>query len=170
MSSHRNVRTLARYNAWANQQIFDAVAVLPAGEAAKPRRTRFKSIVHTLNHNLVIDQIFQAHLQAREHGFAARNTSSHPSLEELWAAQRDIDGWYIRWSDESTEESLEQPVRFTFVGGGEGIMTREQMLMHVVNHSSYHRGFVAEMFNQVPARPPTMDLPVFLRDVPLKLA
>jgi uncharacterized damage-inducible protein DinB len=38
------------------------------------------------------------------------------------------------------------------------------MLLHIVNHTSYHRGFVADMFYQVPARPPVTDLTVFLRD------
>jgi uncharacterized damage-inducible protein DinB len=166
MSSRHNVRTLARYNAWANKLLFEAVAGLPPGEATKPRRTRFKNIVHTLNHNFVIDQIFQAHLQGREHGFTARNTPTYPPLEELWAKQQVIDDWYVQWSDEATEQSLSEPVKFTFVGGGDGLMTREQILMHVVTHTSYHRGWVAEMFNQVPAKPPTTDLPVFLRDVP----
>jgi uncharacterized damage-inducible protein DinB len=45
-------------------------------------------------------------------------------------------------------------------------MTRGEMLLHVVNHTTYHRGFVADLFFQIPARPPTTDLPVFLRDVP----
>jgi len=57
-------------------------------------------------------------------------------------------------------------VSFTFVGGGPGAMTRGQMLLHVINHTSYHRGFAADLFYQVPAKPPTTDLPVFLRDVP----
>jgi uncharacterized damage-inducible protein DinB len=38
-----------------------------------------------------------------------------------------------------------------------------------VNHKTYHRGQVADMMYQVPARPPVTDLPVFLRDVPLDL-
>jgi uncharacterized damage-inducible protein DinB len=43
-------------------------------------------------------------------------------------------------------------------------MTRGEMLLHIVNHTSYHRGFVADMFYQVPVRPPVTDLTVFLRD------
>jgi uncharacterized damage-inducible protein DinB len=43
-------------------------------------------------------------------------------------------------------------------------MTRGEILLHIVNHTSYHRGFVADLFFQVPARPPTMDLPVYLRE------
>ena len=156
---------LTRYNAWANQVIFDAVAALPEGEATKPRQSLFKNMVHTLNHNYVIDRIFQAHLEGRGHGYGARNTADHPPLDELWRAQQEIDAWYIAWSDALTDAALAETARFTFVGGGEGAMTRGEILLHIVNHTSYHRGFVAEMFYQVPARPPTTDLPVFLRDV-----
>jgi uncharacterized damage-inducible protein DinB len=34
-----DARTLTRYNAWANELIFAAVAALPEGEATKPRRS-----------------------------------------------------------------------------------------------------------------------------------
>ena len=160
---------LTRYNAWANQLIFDAVAELPEGEATKPRRTLFKNIVHMLNHNYVIDLMFQAHLEGREHGFTARNTPEHPPLDELWRAQQAVDDWYIAWSDRMSDAALDEKVAFTFVGGGPGVMTRGEILLHVVNHTSYHRGFVADLFYQVPAKPPTTDLPVFLRDVALTL-
>jgi len=160
----RDARMLARYNAWANKLIFDAVAGLPDGEAVKPRQSLFKNMVHMLNHNYVIDRIFQAHLEGREHGHAARNTPDHPPLDELWRAQQEIDAWYIEKYDAMHDAELNGVLRFTFVGGGEGAMTRGEMLLHIVNHTSYHRGFVAQMFYQVPARPPTTDLPVFLRD------
>jgi uncharacterized damage-inducible protein DinB len=165
----RTARKLTRYNAWANDLIFDAVAALPAGEATKPRTTLFKSIVHTLNHNFVIDLIFQAHLEGRDHGFTARNTPEAPPLEELRRSQKKVDDWYIAWSDRMTQAELDQPIVFTFVGGGAGAMTRNEILLHVVNHTSYHRGFVADLFYQVPAKPPTTDLPVFLRDVVVDL-
>jgi uncharacterized damage-inducible protein DinB len=44
-------------------------------------------------------------------------------------------------------------------------MTRGEILLHVVNHATYHRGWVAEMFFQVPARNPATDLPVYLREL-----
>jgi len=164
-----DARMLARYNAWANGLIFEAVAGLPAGEATKPRRSLFRNMVHMLNHNYVIDRIFRAHLEGREHGYAARNTPDHPPLAELWRAQQEIDAWYVAWSDALTDAALAQTVPFVFVGGGQGAMTRGEILLHITNHTSYHRGFVAEMFYQVPARPPTTDLPVFLRDAPPQL-
>jgi uncharacterized damage-inducible protein DinB len=155
---------LARYNAWANRMIFDAVAALPPGEATKPRQSVFKSIVHTLNHNYVIDRIFQAHLEGRPHGYTARNTPESPPLGELWRAQQEIDAWYLSWSERISDADLDEVVPFTFVGGGEGRMTRFEILLHLVTHTTYHRGYVADMFYQVPARPPTTDLTVYLRD------
>jgi uncharacterized damage-inducible protein DinB len=160
-----DARTLTRYNAWANELIFAAVAALPEGEAVKPRRSVFRNMVHTLNHNFVIDRIFQAHLEGRSHGYSARNTPDHPPLAELWRAQQELDRWYIDWSDRIADAALDEKVKFSFVGGGEGVMTRGEMLQHLVNHTSYHRGFVAQMIYDVPARPPTTDLTVFLRDV-----
>jgi uncharacterized damage-inducible protein DinB len=167
--NRRDARVLARYNAWANKLIFDSVAALPEGEATKPRQSLFKNIVHMLNHNYVIDRIFQAHMEGRAHGYAARNTPDPPPLADLWRLQQDVDAWYIGWSDMQTEATLAETINFTFVGGGEGAMTRGDILMHITNHTTYHRGFVAEMFYQVPARPPTTDLPVFLRDAPPNL-
>lgn len=159
-----DARTLTRYNAWANERIFAAVAALPEGEAVKPRRSVFKNMVHTLNHSYVIDRIFQAHLEGRAHGYSARNTEGHPPLAELWQAQRELDRWYIQTYDEIPASGLVEKIAFTFVGGGEGVMTREEILLHVVSHTSYHRGFVAQMFFDVPARPPVTDLTVYLRD------
>ena len=159
-------RMLTRYNAWANRLIFDAVAALPPGEAEKPRPTLFKNMVHTLNHNYVIDRIFQAHLEGKSHPYTARNTPDHPPLAELWRAQQEVDRWYVAWADRTPEPALGEVVKFEFVGGGDGAMTRGQILLHLVNHTSYHRGFVADLFYQLPTpvRPPVTDLTVYLRD------
>ena len=168
MTSTQDIRMLARYNAWANKTIFDAVAALPAGEATKERPTLFKNMVNTLNHLYVVDLIWQAHLQGHEHGITALNTVLHADLAELRESQQDVDDWYIGWSDALTDEQADETVQFKLIGGNRGEMRRGDVMLHVVNHTSYHRGFVADLFYQVPARPPLTDLPVFLRQTPGK--
>lgn len=162
----RHLRAMTRYKSWANEQTFAAVLALPEDEALKRRDTLFGSIAHTLNHNLVIDQVWQAHLEGRPHGFEARNTPTHPPLAEMWEAQRRMDAWFVACSDGLTEAAALEPVGFAFIGGGDGRMSRADMVMHVVTHGCYHRGFVAEMMFQIPVRPPATDMPVFLRDAP----
>lgn len=158
----RTARLLANYRMWADQLTFEAVAVLPPGEAEKRRQTPLKSIIGTLNHNYVVDLIWQAHLEDRDHGFKARDLMLHENLAELWSAQQAINQWYIDYSDRQTAHSLDETVPFRLIGGERGAMTRAEILLHVVNHATYHRGWIAEMFFQVPARSPTTDLPVYL--------
>lgn len=43
-------------------------------------------------------------------------------------------------------------------------MTRGEIILHLVNHATYHRGFVGDLLNQASVNPPATDLTVFLRD------
>jgi uncharacterized damage-inducible protein DinB len=159
---------LTRYTAWANDRLFDTLSKLPKGEPSATRRTDFGNMVHALNHAYVIDLIWQSHLEGKAHGFTVRNTDTIPPLEKLRVAQKSLDEWYISYADALSAVAHDEVVHFRFVDGGVGAMSRGDILLHVVNHKTYHRDHVANMLNQVPVRPPSMDLPVFLRDVPLK--
>jgi uncharacterized damage-inducible protein DinB len=162
----QTVRMLTRYNAWANRLIFGAVAELPPGEATKERPTLFRNMVNTLNHLYTVDVIWQAHLEGRSHGIPALKTVLHPEFADLRRAQQAMDDWYIAYGDRLDEAAMKEAVRFTLIGGNAGAMSRGDILLHVVNHTSYHRGWIAEMFFAVPRHPPTTDLPVFLREHP----
>jgi uncharacterized damage-inducible protein DinB len=158
------IRMFARYRAWADRVTYDAVAALPPGEVVKERQTLFKNILGTLNHNYLIDLIWQAHLEGREHGYTARNIVLHADLAELWTAQQATNRWYIAWSEAQTNTSLAEILPFRYIGGEPSSMTRFGMLLHVVNHATYHRGWIAEMGFQGPARLPATDFSVYLRD------
>lgn len=163
-SALNTLKMLVRYKAWADALTFSNVRSLPEGEALKPRLTRFGNMVHTLNHTYVVDDIFRHHLQGKKHGYTARNTEHTPALEDLWQAVQEMDRWYIDLVDSWSNEDLTKVVHFEFVGGGEGVMTQEEIVLHLVNHATYHRGFVGDMMYQVPFTPPSNDLPVFIRD------
>ncbi|WP_232443182.1 DinB family protein [Burkholderia ubonensis] len=120
-------------------------------------------MVHTLNHVYVVDDIFRHHLQGKKHTYTSRNTDHTPAVSDLWKAVQEMDRWYIDLVDTWSDADLAKAVHFEFVGGGEGVMTREQIVLHVVNHATYHRGFVGDMMYQVPFAPPSNDLPVFIR-------
>ncbi len=160
-----SLRMMARYKQWSNKVMFDAVAALPAGEMDKSRPSLFSNMVHTLNHIYVIDRIWQAHLEGRDHGYEARNTKDHPPLAELWTLQQGIDDWYVQWADRLTADSAGETVAYTLIGGNPGAMKRGEILLHVVMHTNYHRGYVAQMIYDIPGcRPPSMDLPVYMRE------
>jgi uncharacterized damage-inducible protein DinB len=165
MSSLRNIRMLTRYSAWANEKLFESLSQAPAEEIARPGPGA-GSVLKTLNHLYVVDRIWQANLEERAHGYTARNTEVLPAWDQLRRDQLEIDAWYVGYAAELTLERHDEVVAFTFVDGSAGSMSRGDMLLHVVNHRTYHRGYVAEMLYRNGRKPPTMDLPVFLRDVP----
>ena len=172
MSTPHTLRMLTRYTAWADQKMFEALEALPAPVPAA-KGAGFGSMIHTLNHSLVVDLIWRGHLEGKPHGFTSRNTEVLPTLAALRAAQAEQDQWYIAYADAlagaAQPAAYDEMIHFRFVDGGPGAMTRGEMLLHVVNHKTYHRGFVAEMMFQLPAKAPMIDLPVFLRDAPAHL-
>ena len=123
-------------------------------------------MVHTLNHNYVIDAIWRAHLEGRDHGYAARNTVDYPPLAELKEKQQAMDQWFIAWADALTAASLEREVSFH--------ADRRQCGRHDALRNSAARGHSHQLSPRFRVRdvlrsagtPATMDLPVFLREVP----
>jgi uncharacterized damage-inducible protein DinB len=142
------------------------VSALPGEESTKQRATRFGNMIHTLNHVHVIDLVFQAHLLGRSHGFTSRNTTNHPPIEELRVAVAELDSWYVKYADSLKSYQLQETIQFEVIGGSNGSMTRQEIILHVVNHGTYHRGFVGDMMYQAGVTPDATDFPVFLRDVP----
>ncbi|WP_085579938.1 MULTISPECIES: DinB family protein [unclassified Pseudomonas] len=155
----------AGYKRWANRRLFDSLQALPAEEITRERKTIFKNMIGTLNHIYVVDRIWQAHLEGRSHGFETSHDLVYADLAELRRAQEEADDWYCAWSAGQTDASLNHPVDFTFVSGDGGTMSAGAIFLHVVNHNSYHRGWVIQMYFEIPQMPPMTDLPVYLREV-----
>jgi len=153
---------MLQYKRWANEITFTALSETSTFELTKQRPTNFGNILHTLNHVYVVDDIFKHHLLGKKHGYTSRNTPFTPTLIELKAQQSQMDEWYIDYISNLTSDRLETPVSFVFVDGGKGTMTIAEIIMHCVNHGTYHRGLVSDMMYQIPIRPPANDLSVFL--------
>jgi uncharacterized damage-inducible protein DinB len=156
-------RTLADYKKWANHETFLIVEAVPEEEIYKTRPTLFKNIAATLNHTYVVDMIWQAHIEGRKHGIPALNTVTHPRLADLHAAQLELDGWYADWAATQTDDSLSAERQFELIGGNAGQMSCAEMLLHVVTHNAYHRGFVADMLTAIGAKRPSVDYPIYKR-------
>jgi uncharacterized damage-inducible protein DinB len=158
-----SVQTLLRYKAWADGIFLSVVGALPEVELLAPRPIYFGSIIRTLHHSYAMDFVWQCHLRGKPHGLGTRNPAEHPPIGDLIARQQAIDDWYVHYADSLPDRELEQRVDFEFIGGGRGTMSRRDICLHVVNHTTYHRGHVADMLYHLGVFPPTTDLPVFLR-------
>ncbi|HWA38048.1 MAG TPA: DinB family protein [Burkholderiales bacterium] len=156
---------LTRYKQWANERLFGALALVPEEDLARKQPIVFGSLLRTLNHVRAMDLVWKAHLEGRPHGFTTRNPETSPPFAELRASQSEVDAWYVQYAEGLSPAAAAEVVTFEFIGGGKGSLSRAEMLLHAVNHGTYHRGNVAAMLYQIGRNPPTTDLPVYLREV-----
>lgn len=159
-----DVKTMMRYKAWADELFLAKIAQLPEAQLVAPQPIIFGSMLRTLHHSYAMDRVWQAHLLGEEHGYTTRNPDNPPSFDVLHQMQLAMDIWYVSYADALDTEMLSEIVEFEFIGGGGGAMSRGDILIHVVNHTTYHRGHVADMLYHCAVFPPTTDLPVFLRE------
>jgi uncharacterized damage-inducible protein DinB len=140
--------SLFRYQAWAHGEFLDALAGFDPATHTDERHLALR----LLNHCHVVNRIFAAHLTGAKHGFAADNTEETPSLPELRLALAQSDRWYLDYLGTATRAQLAQAVPFSFTDGDLGCMTRQEMLVHVATHNTYHRGEVGRILTQLSAR------------------
>lgn len=164
MSQLRHLQMLMRYRAWADRLLFPALAAMPEEALTQPQPIIFGSLLRTLHHLQAMDLVWKAHLEGVPHGFTSRNPEHCPAFGALREVQYKLDDWYIQYANTLDDHTCDETVRFTFIGGGEGAMRRGDMLLHVANHATYHRGHVAMMMYSLSGNVPTTDLPVFLRE------
>jgi uncharacterized damage-inducible protein DinB len=149
MDQVRTLERLFKYKATANDQILAATRLFDDASPAK------EIAIRVLSHTYVVDQIFAANLRGARHEYTSANASHAPSLEELSAAIKTSDRWYIDCVSRLDETKLAESIDFTFTDGAPGRMSREEMLMHVTTHGEYHRGQVGLIMMQNSIMPPS---------------
>ena len=142
--------SLFQHKALANADLFGAFAANDAGLPAAERH----SAIRLLNHVYVVDRIFAAHLQGIAHGYAKPNTPETPTLEQLSAAVRETDDWFLDYAGKASPETLAEEISFTFTDGSRGRMSRGEMLGHVITPGSFHRGQVSKIVPAVSGNAP----------------
>ena len=146
----KTIQSLFAQKSWANNELFNALAAVNDAQHA----ASVHASIRTLNHIYVVDRIFQAHLLGEQHGYAATNTDATPELDDLQFSVAETDAWYESYVSMSSAEVLSESLAFRFTDGDAGTMTREEMLLHVITHGSYHRGNVGQVLKSISIAPP----------------
>ena len=144
------IQSLFAQKARANNELFNMLATVPVEQHA----TAIHTATRTLNHIYVVDRIFQAHLQGKQHGYTATNTDATPELGELQFTVAETDAWFVQYTATVSAGQLAESLPFRFTDGDNGTMTREEMLLHVITHGAYHRGNVGQVLKSISVVPP----------------
>ncbi len=155
------VLRFARYNAWANERLYAAVATLPAEEIGRDRGAFFGSILGTLNHILVGDRAWLGRITGTDYGIRALDQVLYNDFAELWEARRTFDRVI---ENVVGAVPLEGDLHYKTIAGTEQTTPMAVVLDHVFNHQSHHRGQVHHMLGLAGVEPPALDLIYFVRE------
>jgi uncharacterized damage-inducible protein DinB len=151
-------RQLARYNAWANGRIYTAAAELSDAERKAKRPSFFGSIHATLNHILVGDRIWLSRLAGSPHGIAALDQELYGDFEELRAARVTEDERLIAIVESYDEADLARKLAYRNMAGEEKCIPMAQVLGHLFNHQTHHRGQIHGLLSATSIAPPSLDM------------
>lgn len=162
MSRIGEIRRLYDYNRWAHGRVLDAAAALSEEQFTRDLGSSFPSVRDTLVHILAAEWVWLSRWQGvsprgMPDGWAA---SGSGELRERW---REFEGRQREFLSDLTEARLDEVISYRTTGGEPFDSPLWQMLRHVVNHSTYHRGQVITMLRQLGAEAPSTDLILFFR-------
>jgi uncharacterized damage-inducible protein DinB len=157
-------RLLVTYHHWARDRATEAVARLTAAQFTQPLGNSFASVRDTLAHLYGADVVW---LQR----FCGSSPSGLPPAEQfldlaaLQAAWSEVDDRLRTFVASLDEPALATSITYRAFNGQDATLPYWQMLQHLVNHGSYHRGQVTTLLRQLGAPAPRgMDLVAFYRE------
>jgi uncharacterized damage-inducible protein DinB len=158
-----DLRTLLDYHYWARDVIFDAVAPLTPEQFTRPVDSSFKSVRDTVAHIYAADWIWYTRwLGEAPTSLIAYDT--FPDVESIGKAWVDLEGKVRAFVEGLGEAGVSRVFEYKLLSGAMGASPFSQMLTHVVNHGSYHRGQVTTLLRQLGAVPPkSTDMITFYR-------
>lgn len=156
------VLELFAYNAWANRQMFDAAAALPTDLYLRDLKSSHGGIHGTLAHIVWAEHLW-LNRWLRKPNPAVAQGKDLKSAADMRARWEEIEAERRAFLAQLGEAQLDDTRVVKPSTGGEYVHTFHQMLLHTVDHSTYHRGQVVTLLRQVGVVPPSTGLIVFYR-------
>ena len=165
-----DLQIMARYNRWANERLYAAVATLSDDDYFKDGGAYFGSIHATLNHILVGDRLWTSRIVGEYHGLSGLDQILHEDLANLKTARQAMDDNIVRMVDRLSvgmDGGLDKEVLYrTVKGGNKHASPARHIFLTLFNHQTHHRGQIHCMLSQSGMdEPPALDVVFMLREM-----
>lgn len=152
----QEARTHIRYSGWASRKVLDAALALSPADRAKPMGVSHESIAKTLTHIYFGDAIWYSRIADPSYPVPAHDAL--PSLDFVVEEWPLLQGRWEAWADAASDPDIARQVPFKSRFVGDAGLPAWQIVMHVVNHATLHRGQIVAMLRQLGAKPPSTDI------------
>jgi uncharacterized damage-inducible protein DinB len=159
----RDLQTLLDFHYWARDRVLDAVAPLTPDQYTRDMGSSFKSIRDTLVHVYSAEWAWHSRWNGTS-PTAQLPADQFPDVPALRAAWVEHEQKMRAFVTAAGEEGIRRVIEYRLLNGQPGASILWQMVQHVVNHASYHRGQVTTMLRQLGAAPPkSVDMIAYYR-------
>jgi uncharacterized damage-inducible protein DinB len=156
------LRTHLDYTAWASTRVVHAASELTSGELMHDFKTADKSVLGTLVHVFAVDRLWLARIEGEPHGaFVTEADRKLSVIQNDWPALHER---WKKWAAGITEESALSNIAYTDMKGNKWSQPLWELVLHVVNHGTHHRGQVSGFLRALGRVPPPIDLVVYYRE------
>ncbi|CAM5771443.1 DinB family protein [Bosea minatitlanensis] len=155
------VLTMARYNAWQNENLMAAAAGLTDEARRLDRGAFFKSIHGTFNHILWADEVWLSRLLGTEKPtVGGRGSAAYiEGWDPFCARRRQRDRAILDWAQGVQPDWLRGTlIWYSGAAGREMGRPRAFVIAHLFNHQTHHRGQIHAMLTAAGAKPDDTDL------------
>ncbi|HSC85300.1 MAG TPA: DinB family protein [Pseudomonas sp.] len=161
-----HLQRLLAYHGWAYAQLLKALAEVPEAQYRAPCGLFFDSIHGTLNHLAVVDRIWLARVRGETAPFTRLDVEAVSAraafesfLETGVAAWRDLlDGY--------EDAELLRPIIYSNMAGESFQRPLLDIVTHLVNHGSHHRGQITAALTAQGQPAPKLDYIYALPELP----
>jgi uncharacterized damage-inducible protein DinB len=160
------LRSHLDYTSWASRRLVSAISSLPAEELSRDFRTADHSILGTLVHIYAADRIWFGRIQGNP---PARFLDPEQDMR-VDVLRADWPRLHERWQDwavQQDDNSLHQKLAYKDLKGNRYETPLWQIVLHVVNHGTHHRGQVSGFLRALGHTPPPLDLIAYYREMSL---
>jgi uncharacterized damage-inducible protein DinB len=156
------LQTHLAYSVWASTRLVTAAAELSPQELTHDFKTADQSVVRTLAHIFAADRVWLGRIR---HCPPATFITDHDRqlsvLQDEWPG---VQAGWMQWAAELTDEAVSADLTYHDLKGRARTQPIYQIILHVVNHGSHHRGQVSGFLRALGRTPPPLDLIVYYRE------
>ena len=152
------LRTHLAYTSWATNRLLEAAGELSPEERERDFGTADKSVLGTLTHTFAADRVWLARIEGRP-----PEAAKGYDLARLSSEWNELYGRWNAWAAGLSDDSVTEKISYKDLKGNPWISPIWQIVLHVVNHGTHHRGQVAGFLRSMGHAPPPLDLIAYYR-------
>ena len=162
MDPKPHFEALALYNRWSNRRLYEVAAQLADAQFREDRGAFFGSLRGTLNHILVADRLWLERIEGAGPRPSALDEILYDDFAGLHAAREAEDERILRILATTPVERFESVLSYRSMAGTPHELPFTQVVTHIFNHQTHHRGQAHALLSQFGLDAPSIDFVYFL--------